>query len=125
MTKEQKKIFDMLNSCWTLIQPYVKDKEKEYKAVMTEYYKIVTKNRGEKWTDKWMDTFVKDLLDYPESLRGREDICGFAANLSIAIGDYLYKTKHTNYDFYKCVSKAFVQEWEQLNEEENKAQATG
>lgn len=125
MTKEQKTVFDMLNSCWTLIQPYVKDQEKEYKAVMTQYYKIVTNDRGEKWTDEWMDSITKDLMDYPDTLKDKQDICGFAAGLTVAVGEYLYKTKHTNYDFYRCVGKAFVEEWERLNEETDKAQATG
>ena len=125
MTKDQKDKFELMNSCWTLLKPYVGKQEKAYKDVMTEYFNILSKDRGQVGIDKWRDSLVKDLIAYPEKLKSNQELCGFAAELSLAIGDYLTAQDYSNYAFYKCVGKAFVNTWERFNEEKNEKKTTG
>jgi len=132
MTKEQKALFEILNTFWNLLKPYVNSEdEKAYKKIMTDNFRMLVKDRGEKFTDDWYKS-TEELVNYPEKYKGTKFV-EFAAELAIAITDYWtfeYRkiTEHqtaTFYDFSEYISKAFINEWGRLREKEDKTQTTG
>lgn len=126
MTKEQKPLFEILNTFWNLMKPYAnKEDEKAYKKIMSDMFNMLVKDRGEKFTDEWYKSTV-EFVDYPEKYKGTKYV-EFAAELAVAITDYWtfehHKGKASYHDFSTYVSKAFIDEWERIREKENKAQA--
>lgn len=125
MTKEQKPLFEILNTFWVLLKPYVKEEDvKTYKTIMSDNFKMLTKDRGEKFTDDWYKSTV-EIIDYPEKYRNTKFV-EFAAELAMAITDfwtfeYRKTTENhiaTYYDFSTYISKAFINEWQRLRENE-------
>ena len=117
MTKEQKPLFEILNTFWNLLKPYAKD-EKTYKTIMSDNFKMLVKDRGEKFTDEWYKSTV-EIVDYPEKYKGTEYV-EFAAELAIAICDYWSfehrKGKLSYQEFSNYISKPFINEWGRLRE---------
>ena len=124
MTKEQRPLFEILNTFWVLLKPYVKEDDvKTYKKIMSDNFNMITKDRGTKFTDEWYKS-ISELVDYPEQYRNTKYV-EFAAELAIAITDFWTfeyrkvtecKTA-TYYDFSTYISKAFINEWERLRGE--------
>lgn len=116
MDKTCKPYFEILNNFWTLIKPYTsKEDEEAYKKIMTDNFKMFTKDRGEKYTDEWWVS-IKDVTDYPDKYKGTRYV-EFAAELAIAICDYWQQDsfkKADYYDFLTHVGKAFLNEWERI-----------
>lgn len=106
--------FEILNNFWTLIKPYANaDDAEAYKKIMSDEYRMLTKDRGEKYTDSWWKS-TRELVDYPEKFRHTK-YCDFAAELAIAIMEYWQRGK-TYLDFMNLVGEAFLKEWERLRE---------
>lgn len=121
MTKEQKPYFELLNNFWSLLKPYVSEEdEKTYKKIMTDNFKMLIKDRGEKFTDDWYKS-TAEIINYPDAYKGTKFV-EFAAELAIAITDYwtfeyrkMSESKTpTHQDFANYVSKAFINEWERI-----------
>lgn len=123
MTKEQNEKFEKLNDCWVLIKPYVKDREKEYKIIMSDYFKMFfLKRPGEKFSDEWWDS-TTDIINYPEKLKGDQELCTFAAELSVSLLDYFrqeqmisnsYLKEMTLDDFTAYIGRAFIKAGKEL-----------
>ena len=87
MTKEQKPLFDILNTFWNLLKPYTKeDDEKTYKRIMSDMFKMLIKDRGEKFTDDWYKSTM-EIINYPDNYKGTKFV-EFAAELAMAICGY-------------------------------------
>ena len=117
LTEEQKPLFEILNNFWNLLKPYVKDDEKQktYKKIMSDIFKMIVKDRGKKYTDEWWES-TKEVWDYPEKYKKTEYV-DFAADLAVSLMDYWQyasKGKTSNYDFSTYISRAFISEWERL-----------
>lgn len=127
MTKEQKPLFEILNTFWVLLKPYVKkEDENTYKSIMSDNFLMLIKDRGEKFTDVWYQSAV-EIVNYPEKYKGTKYV-DFAAELAIAITDYWTFEHHnghaSHYDFSIHVSKVFINEWERIREKEDKTQTS-
>lgn len=127
MTEEQKGYFEIINTFWNLIKPYVdSEDEKAYKKIMTDNFKMLVKDRGKKFTDEWYKS-TDELVVYPEKFKNTK-YAEFAAEMSIAITDYWtyehHKGKADHYDFSSYISKAFIKEWEKVRDEEKNTQKT-
>ena len=127
MTKEQKPYFELLNNFWTLLKPYAsKEDEKAYKKIMSDNFLMLTKDRGDMYTDDWYDSTM-EIINYPDNYKGTKFV-EFAAELAIAITDYwtfefrkMKESKVPTYqDFVNYVSKAFINEWERIKDAGNK-----
>ena len=121
MTQEQKTLFEILNTFWNLLKPYIKpEDEKVYKQIMSDEFGLFFKDRGEKYSDEWWDN-TRDMIDYPERYKGTKYV-DFATELIISFLDYFQydmkmvrngdKATYTN--FMTFAGKAFISEWERL-----------
>ena len=87
MTQEQKTLFEILNTFWNLLKPYIKpEDEKVYKQIMSDEFGLFFKDRGEKYSDEWWDN-TRDMIDYPERYKGTKYV-DFATELIISFLDY-------------------------------------
>lgn len=118
MTDKQKNQFDLINnSLWLLVKGYVTD-DKPYKSIMSETFRLfmtydVEKN---KFSDEWWEEVTKKFMDYPQLYKDTK-LKDFAGDLGIGFCNYWEreKKKPVDYvDFYNCISKAFIREWERL-----------
>ena len=131
MTDKQKAQFELVNnSVWLLLKGYVKD-DKPYKTVMSEMYKLYLAKDDCKdlISDEWWDDVINGtFMKYPEKYKGTE-LENFVVDLAIGFCDVWEQEKKGNteyWDFYKCISKAFLHEWERLRgEKETKTQTAG
>lgn len=117
MTKEQKPLFEILNTFWNLLKPYADaEDEKAYKKIMTDNFTMLVKDRGVKFSDEWYES-VSEFVNYPDKYKNTKYV-EFAADLAIAITDYWswehHKGSADHYDFLVYVSKAFINEWERV-----------
>lgn len=111
--------FEILNNFWTLLKPYANaDDAEAYKKIMSDEYRLLTKDRGEKFTDAWWNS-TRDIIDYPEKFRHTR-YSDFAAELSIAIIDYWQEEQRGREKpyliFMRFVGEAFIKEWERMRE---------
>ena len=120
MTEDQKKKFELINnSLWLLLKAYVKD-DKPYKTIMSEFFKgyIEKTKLDNKFSDEWWDkVIVHDFMTIADKYKGTE-YEDFAARFGMGFCDYWeleMKNKSNYLEFYKCMSKAFVKEWEKLH----------
>ena len=123
MTKEKKPYFELLNNFWTLLKPYANEQdEKAYKKIMSDNFLMLTKDRGEMFTDDWYESTM-EIINYPDNYKGTKFV-EFAAELAIAITDYwtfVYRKRTDNkeptyQDFVNYVSRAFINEWERIHD---------
>lgn len=118
MTDKQRGHFELINeSVWLLLKKYVKDDE-IYKQIMKDVFRLYVKfdNADNKLSDTWWEEVIQKFKDYPEKYKDTE-LKDFAADFGIGICDYweIEKKRTPTYtDFYKCICKAFVNEWERL-----------
>ena len=94
--------FEIINAYWSLIKPYVKD-DKKYKKVMSDYLSMMNKAK------KVEDIYV--MRDYPDRLKDDQVLCGFAADLYLAIYDYYFDDDENMYEFANCISDPFIKLW--------------
>ena len=123
MTEEWKCYFEIINTFWNLLKPYVNSEdEKAYKRIMTDIFNMLVKDRGKKFTDEWYRS-TTEVVIYPEKFKNTK-YAEFAAELAIAITDYWtfehHKGRVSHYDFSTYISKAFLNEWERLRKNEEK-----
>lgn len=127
MKKEHKPLFEILNTFWVLLKPYVSEEDaKTYKKIMSDNFTMLIKDRGEKFSDDWYKS-AAEMVDYPEKYRNTKYV-DFAAELACAISDFWtfeYRKTRTHetvtyYDFSTYISKAFINEWERLRGNEEK-----
>lgn len=130
LTKEQEALFEILNTFWNLIKPYVSaDDGKVYKKIMSDFFSMLIKDRGEKFTDAWYKS-TAEFVNYPDKFKNTKYV-DFAADLALSITNYMtfeYKMtqqgkKVSYYDFSRYISEAFINEWERIRGDEKKTKA--
>ena len=120
MDVKHKAQFELVNnSLWLLLKGYVKD-DKPYKSIMSELFKLYMNcdMAENKLSDEWFEESTKNFMEYPNSHKGTE-LENFAGDLAIGFCDVWEQEKKGNKDylsFYKCVSKAFINEWVRIRD---------
>lgn len=118
MTDKHKAQFELINeSLWLLLKKYVKD-DIPYKQIMKDLFTLYVgyDNSKSRMSDEWWEESVNKLMIYPEVHKDSE-LKDFAGDLAIGFCDVWEREKKgyaEQIDFYRCVSKAFVKEWERL-----------
>lgn len=114
MTDEQKIKFNLLNAAWSLLEPHVTDKE-TYRTIMGDMFKLCFKKIPDRFSDSWWNKTVTMFFKYSDSYKGTE-YEDFAGELAIGMCDsYEHESKLNRFSqviFYKCVERAFINEWE-------------
>lgn len=124
LSNRHKAQFELMNnSLWLLIKGYVKD-ESVYKKIMSDlFFKFVEYDlKDDKLADSWWEIVNKDFMVYPEGYKDTE-LKDFVGELAIGYCDFWEREKKYRYvgwyDFYTCISLAFVNEWGRLKYEQD------
>lgn len=128
MEEKYKKQFELINdSLWLLIKKYVKDIN-TYKNIMSGAFNLyMVMDKKKRFTEEWWNEAIEVMMSFPEKYKATE-YRSFVGDLCIGFNDYWELAQHNKesyIEFYKCISKAFINEWERLkNEKEVKTKTT-